>query len=236
MNEIGPKSTENGDPYYEITNTFFALAGWSVPGARGSDRAGQLPGGSSARDASGMLLQSPGGQVVTALPVDTCTLVDTTRTCELWAMPGEITMPDGAVVPIWGFADNAAGPALLPGPMLIANQGETLEVVLHNELLAETVALEFPGQPDLLPDLAGVAAGGSTTYTFPVNNPGTFLYEAGLTENGTRQVAMGLYGALIVRPPTPGQAYDDIGHSVPRRRAAGIERDRLGIQQRSLWL
>jgi FtsP/CotA-like multicopper oxidase with cupredoxin domain len=160
-------------------------------------------------DASGALLQPAGGMAVTALPASTCTLVDTTRTCELWAMAGQITMPDGAVVPIWGFADNPAGPALLPGPMLIANQGETLEVILHNELPAETVSLEFPGQPGLLPDLVGVASGGSTTYSFPVSIPGTFLYEAGLTENGARQVAMGLYGALIVRPPTAGQAYDD---------------------------
>ena len=160
-------------------------------------------------DASGVLLQSTDGRAVTALPLDTCSLVGTTRTCELWAMTGEITLPDGAVVPIWGFADNVAGPALLPGPMLIANQGEMLEVILHNELPAETVSLEFPGQPDLLPDLVGVPTGGSTTYSFPVSSPGTFLYEAGLTENGARQVAMGLYGAVIVRPPVPGQAYED---------------------------
>ena len=160
-------------------------------------------------DASGVLLQPPGGMAVTALPASTCTLVDTTRTCELWAMTGDITMPDGVVVPIWGFADNPAGPAQLPGPMLIANQGETLEVILHNELPAETVSLEFPMQPDLLPDLVGVATGATTSYSFPASIPGTFLYEAGLTENGARQVAMGLYGALIVRPPVAGQAYDD---------------------------
>jgi FtsP/CotA-like multicopper oxidase with cupredoxin domain len=160
-------------------------------------------------NAPGALLQAPGGLAVTALPSATCTLVDTTRTCELWAMAGEITMPDGAVVPIWGFADNPAGPAQLPGPMLIANQGETIAVVLHNELLTEMVSLTFPGQPGMLPDLVGVAAGGSTTYSFPASDPGTFLYEAGLTENGTRQVAMGLYGALIIRPFSPGQAYGD---------------------------
>ncbi len=160
-------------------------------------------------NASGVLLQSTSGQVVTALPLDTCSLAGSTRTCELWAMAGEVTMPDGVVVPIWGFADNLAGPAQLPGPMLIANQGETLEIILHNELPGEMVSLEFPGQPGLLPDLVGVAAGGSTSYSFPVNSPGTFLYEAGLTENGARQVAMGLYGALIVRPLTAGQAYED---------------------------
>ncbi len=160
-------------------------------------------------NASGVLLQPTGGQVITALPLDTCNLVGSTRTCELWAMAGEVTMPDDVVVPIWGFADNPAGPAQLPGPMLIANQGETLEIILHNELPGEMVSLEFPGQPGLLPDLVGVGATESTSYSFPVDSPGTFLYEAGLTENGARQVAMGLYGALIVRPLTAGQAYDD---------------------------
>ncbi len=161
-------------------------------------------------DASAVLLQSPDGPVITALPASPCTLVDTTRTCHLWAMVGDITMPDGENLPIWGFAASELGPAQLPGPILIADQGDTLEVVLHNELPGEMVSLVFPGQPGVLPDLVGVATGGSTTYSFPVDNPGTFLYEAGLTENGARQVAMGLYGALIVRPfGQPTWAYDD---------------------------
>ncbi len=52
----------------------------------------------------------------------------------------------------------------------------------------------------MIPDTTGVAAGASTIYTFTASSPGTFLYEAGLTPNGQHQVAMGLYGALIVRP------------------------------------
>jgi len=48
-------------------------------------------------------------------------------------------------------------------------------------------------------------APGETSYTFTASNPGTFLYEAGT--NTAVQVAMGLYGALVVRPLTPGQAY-----------------------------
>ena len=63
--------------------------------------------------------------------------------------------------------------------------------------------------PDLETD---VASGSSTTFTFMVDRPGTFLYEAGLspTVDGTRQVAQGLYGVLVVRPTgAPGQAYTD---------------------------
>jgi hypothetical protein len=118
-------------------------------------------------------------------------------------------MPDGEVVPIWGFADTVAGPASVPGPLLLGTQGETMEVILHNALPAETVALNFPGQV-LLPDLAGVGTGETVTYTFTLTEPGTYLYEAGLTDNGVRQVAMGLYGAIVVRPASnPAWAYDD---------------------------
>ena len=143
-------------------------------------------------------------------PTSACETVGSTTTCNLWATTGTITMPDGASVPIWGFASSAGAPATVPGPMLIGAEGATMVVILHNDLPGETVALAFPGQ-DLLPDLDGVATGQAKPYTFTLTNPGTFLYEAGLTSNGARQVAMGLYGALVVQPITPNQAYADAG-------------------------
>jgi hypothetical protein len=72
--------------------------------------------------------------------------------------------------------------------------------------LAEPVALLFHGQA-LPPDRVGVAPGGSTTYTFVATEPGVFLYEAGPLANALHQTALGLHGALIVRPATPGMAY-----------------------------
>ncbi|MBC7237752.1 MAG: multicopper oxidase domain-containing protein, partial [Chloroflexi bacterium] len=85
--------------------------------------------------------------------------------------------------------------------------GETLEVVLHNEIPGETISLAFPGQ-NVLPDLTGVPQGGSQTYGFDLSQAGTFLYEAGMTPNGARQVAMGLAGPLIVESAPPPYAYD----------------------------
>ncbi|MEJ2749707.1 MAG: multicopper oxidase domain-containing protein, partial [Anaerolineae bacterium] len=110
-------------------------------------------------------------------------------------------------MPIWGYSDTAAGPAQLPGPMIIANEGETLVINLTNEL-PEDSGILFKGQ-EMIPDLVGAAAnGGTTQYSFAVNSPGTFLYEAGLLPSSQYQAAMGLYGILIVRPSTPGLAYN----------------------------
>jgi hypothetical protein len=96
--------------------------------------------------------------------------------------------------------------------MLVVNQGADVSVILHNDLPANTGAtsVAFTGQ-GLAPDTGGVAPASSNVgspYHFVASAPGTFLYEAGLTANGPQQVAMGLFGALIVRPTvSPDRAY-----------------------------
>ncbi|MDH4208780.1 MAG: multicopper oxidase domain-containing protein [Anaerolineae bacterium] len=156
-------------------------------------------------------LAAPGPAARAAtLPAVTCTLNAGVRTCDLWATTGTVSLP-GASVTVWGYADVDASPATLPGPTLIANQGETVEVALHNDL-AETTALQFVGL-EIIPDLVGVAPGGTVTYTLPNVQPGTYLYEAGPLPNAQHQAAMGMYGALVVRPTAAppagynGQAY-----------------------------
>ena len=52
----------------------------------------------------------------------------------------------------------------------------------------------------MVPDTTGAAPGTTKVYTFVASKPGTFLYEAGLLPRAQHQVAMGLYGALVVRP------------------------------------
>ncbi len=147
------------------------------------------------------------------LPTETCTYDGgtNTRTCELWAVAGTVDLPGSAGMPIWGYTDTdpgLGGVAQLPGPALIANQGEIVQVILHNNL-GEATGLFFQGQA-IPPDLVGVAAGGSTTYSFTASQPGTFLYEAALLLNAQHQTAMGMFGAFVVRPlGAPGQAYAD---------------------------
>ncbi len=98
-----------------------------------------------------------------------------------------------------------------PGPTLIVNQGELVTLQLTNELPVP-VSIVFPGQegvaatggvPGLLTREAG--PGESVSYTFRASEPGTYLYHSGTRPE--LQVEMGLVGALIVRPATPGQAY-----------------------------
>lgn len=130
----------------------------------------------------------------------------------LYAKTGSTTLyPGSPSINIWGFSGGPTGatdPAALPGPILDVDAGDCVGVTLNNVDIPGATSLLFQGQ-SMVPDTVGVGAGGSVTYTFMASDPGTYLYEAGLTPNGQVQVAMGLYGALIVRPAAADQAYDD---------------------------
>jgi FtsP/CotA-like multicopper oxidase with cupredoxin domain len=132
-------------------------------------------------------------------------------TIDLCATAGSADILTGTSVTVWGYTlgDCTVNTTPeLPGPTLEFVEGDAVEVVLHNNL-AESTALLFQGQA-MIPDLSGVAAGGTFTYTFTAAQPGTFLYEAGLLPNAQHQVAMGMAGVMIVRPAgAPGQAYAD---------------------------
>ena len=143
--------------------------------------------------------------------------------CDLYAKPGTIQVA-GLNLPIWGFAADATTAATAPGPLLVITQGDTVTVTLHNGLTSN-VSLALPGQASVDnggtgDDLTGASPGATATYKFTASRPGTFVYEAGHTKNGARQVAMGLAGALVVIPSAggtsdgnpsgyPDTAYDD---------------------------
>ena len=133
-----------------------------------------------------------------------------------------LTMPDGTVVPAWGFADDSAGAGTgtitVPGPALNVPAGDTTLTITVTNNLPVPVSINIPGQrypSGATPTVSGgrvlsftnqVAAGGSGTITFNNLRPGTFLYESGT--NPAMEIPMGLYGALVVRPATTGQAYE----------------------------
>jgi FtsP/CotA-like multicopper oxidase with cupredoxin domain len=127
---------------------------------------------------------------------------------DLYALTGAgATGTPLAGVPFWGFSLSSTGPTL-PGPTLYACQADTLTIALHNQLPAPpsaqastNLSLAIPAA-GVQPDTAGIAAGPTSTrsYTFSGLAPGSYLYEAGPTPGGAREVAMGLSGLLVVRP------------------------------------
>jgi FtsP/CotA-like multicopper oxidase with cupredoxin domain len=138
----------------------------------------------------------------------------TNPTFTLTTEDGYIGTPDDNVVYMWGYA--AGGSSFQhPSPVLCVNEGDNVTIILHNTL-PEDVSITFPGQENVLADgapaqpqfdgggnlssLTNVAPanGGSVTYSFTANQPGTFIYQSGT--DPAKQVRMGLFGALIVRP------------------------------------
>jgi hypothetical protein len=150
-------------------------------------------------------------------------------TFNLVAKPGYIETPDGNSVFNWSFADQNSGGGHFqePGPVLCVNQGDTVTVNVHNGLdvhpaqpnmAPENVSIVFPGQENVTatggsaPDPGGFTQeaipGGDVHYRFTASRPGTYIYESGT--NPSKQVEMGLYSALVVRPSGhPDQAYGD---------------------------
>ena len=134
-------------------------------------------------------------------------------TFTLTASSGYIGLPDGNTMYMWSYSEGNSG-FQHPGPVLCVNQGDTVTIILRNNL-PEDVSIIFPGQEDVLADgalaqpqfagsvltsltKAAAANGGSVTYRFVAAQPGTYLYESGT--DVPKQVFMGLFGALVVRP------------------------------------
>lgn len=197
-----------------MERSFFKRLGWGLALALGVALAGMLPqSGAPAARAAGV----PESGIV-------CTTGSgITPTFTLTADDGYIGIPDGNTVYMWSYA-LGGGAFQHPGPVLCVNQGDTVTVILHNNLKRDT-SIIFPGQDNVLangapaqPQFSGTgvltsltnaaaANGGSVTYSFVANQPGTYMYESG-TEPSL-QVQMGLFGALVVRPSLgAGYAYN----------------------------
>lgn len=135
---------------------------------------------------------------------------DAGATFALTAKSGFISTPDGASIPVWGYAFGTRE-MQYPGPTLIVQQGADVTISLANEL-AVPVSIVFPGHRVVATggvpgDLAQEAVpGGSVTYSFRAEHAGTYLYYSGTQPE--LQVEMGLVGAIVVRPAPANQAYD----------------------------
>src|SRR5215471_12836092 len=133
-----------------------------------------------------------------------------THTFNLVANNGYEDTPDGNSVFMWSYANHDAPDNdhfQTPGPVLCVAEGETVVVNLTNTL-PEPASIVFPGQEGVtaaggsagLFTAEAAASGGTVSYSFTAGHPGTYLYQSGSDQ--AKQVEMGLYGALVVRPNT----------------------------------
>lgn len=149
---------------------------------------------------------------------------DSSNSFSLTAQSDYISTPDGNQVFMWGYGLGNSG-YQYPGPVLCVTQGAQVTIALKNTLPEDT-SLVFPGtdgveaagqpsQPVVdgaghISSLAPVATanGGSVTYRFTADQPGTYVYESGTDQ--AKQREMGLYGVIVVRPTgSPDNAYAD---------------------------
>lgn len=105
--------------------------------------------------------------------------------------------------PVLAYAFNRQ----VPGPRLEVTEGDRLRIVVHNSLPESTTVhwhgLVVPNEMDGPAEItqAPIEPGDSYVYEFTALQPGTFLYHT--HDHADRQQALGLYGALIVRPKDP---------------------------------
>src|SRR5690348_15895265 len=117
-------------------------------------------------------------------------------TAPLTARDRYVSTPDGNSIYSWGYS-LSSGHFQLPGPVLCVTSGQTVTVVLHNEL-PEATSIVFPGQHGVTADgnaaqpqfdatshdltsmvQSAAATSGSVTYQFKAGSPGTYLYTSG---------------------------------------------------------
>jgi len=129
---------------------------------------------------------------------DSAMEVLTGNTFTLTAKESMLHLDDNTMKTAWTYNGT------VPGPQLRVKQGETVKILLQNQL-PEPVTIHWHGLPvpnnmDGIPGITqnAVKPGESFTYQFKVDVPGTYWYHS--HQNGVVQVDKGLYGSLVVEP------------------------------------
>jgi len=152
-----------------------------------------------------------------------------------------VTMPDGVVVPMWGYALTdmtfVPGTATVPGPALTVPPGDPVLTIHLKNNLPEPTSIVIPGQVAAMTPVwdngmsgarpsatarvrsfthEALVGGGTADYTWSNVKPGTYLYHSGT--HPQVQVQMGLYGAAsgnaaAATATTPAQAYAGVPYN-----------------------
>jgi FtsP/CotA-like multicopper oxidase with cupredoxin domain len=146
-------------------------------------------------------LTSTGGEASGTIPSKRA--IGQVRAASLVARPAEVDL-GGRVVRTWVYGD------AVPGPVLRGRAGDTLAVLVDNQLPEDTTVhwhgLAVPNDMDGVPGLTqtSIAPGRQLTYRFTLPYPGTYWYHPHVGVQADR----GLYGALIVDDPDDAGRYD----------------------------
>ena len=110
---------------------------------------------------------------------------------------GVLDPETGATYRYWTFNGK------VPGPMIRVRQGDTVEVVLHNDAsshMVHSIDLHAAIGPGGGATMSQVMPGQTKSFTFEATTPGLFVYHCG-TPMIADHIANGMYGLILVEPP-----------------------------------
>jgi FtsP/CotA-like multicopper oxidase with cupredoxin domain len=143
---------------------------------------------------------------------------------------GYVTMADGRVMYMFGYADatgwdpaNVMTDGILaaahPGPIIVLDEGDVFYLSLSNvgmlvrPDLFDPHTVHWHGYPeastvfDGVPDSSvSINMGATLTYYYTVNDPGTYIYHCHV--EATEHMQMGMLANLYVRPMQNGTSYE----------------------------
>jgi nitrite reductase (NO-forming) len=113
---------------------------------------------------------------------------------EMTAQITDIEIAKGNLYKAWTFNGEA------PGPVIVVNQGDTINFTLKNIDPAIPHSMDFHAvHASPSADFANVMPNETGTFSYPANNPGVFMYHCG-TKPVLSHIANGMHGTIIVKP------------------------------------
>jgi FtsP/CotA-like multicopper oxidase with cupredoxin domain len=129
-------------------------------------------------------------------------IVNGVKVFELTASVIKWEVTPGQVVDAWAYNDQ------VPGPQIRIAEGDRVRFILHNKLPESTAihfhGVEVPMSQDGVPFITQppIKPGETFTYEWTAPNPGSHMYHSHM--NATKQVGLGMLGALIIEPKVKG--------------------------------